>query len=134
MADYQILYWDEVPFGVRAYEDNKRVSKQLPMKFHKVIGVLCMVTGRTSQTDYVKGFVWGPRQTREGSAAEVAQQVHDELVAAYPPSRLVEIVRHYKDAQAAEPKISSIPSPEGSRSEGQDLPQTPRDGAKSEAA
>jgi hypothetical protein len=105
MADYQILYWDEVPYGVRAFEANKRVSRTLPMKFQKVIGVLCMVTGRTSSADYQKGFVWGPRQSREGSAEQVAQAVYDELLAAYPPSRLVEIVRQYKKSKVQNPKI-----------------------------
>ncbi len=101
MAEYQIMYWDDVPYGVRAFEDKKRVSKQLPMKFMKVIGVLCMVTGRTSQADFQKGFVWGPRQSREGNAEQVAQQLYDELIAAYPPHRLVEIVRQCKMAQKA---------------------------------
>jgi hypothetical protein len=110
MAEYQIMYWDELPYGVRAFEDKKRVSKQLPPKFMKVIGVLCMVTGRTSQADFQKGFVWGPRLSREGSAAEVAQQVHDELIAAYPPKRLVEIVRQYKNAQKAGSEIPNSKS------------------------
>lgn len=110
MADYQILYWDTIPFGVRAYEDTpalaggareKRVSKQLPMKFNKVIGVLSMVSGKTSQKDYQNGFVWGPRESREGSAEQVAQQVYDELIAAYPPKRLVEIVRQAKQDKNA---------------------------------
>lgn len=101
MAEYQILYWDEIPFGVRAYEENRRVSKQLPMKFQKVIGVVCMVTGRTSQQDYQEGFTWGARESREGSAEQVAQQIHDELVFAYPPSRLVGIVRRYKETKQA---------------------------------
>jgi hypothetical protein len=108
MADYQILYWDEVPFGVRAFEDKKRVSKQLPMKFHKVIGVLCMVTGRNSQQAYMNGFVWGPRESRGGSAEQVAQAVYEELIAAYPAGRLVEIVRQYKKAQPSKkPNVSS---------------------------
>ncbi len=101
MAEYQIMYWDDVPYGVRAFEDKRRVSKQLPMKFMKVIGVLCMVTGRTSQADFQKGFVWGPRQSREGSAEQVAQQLYDELIAAYTPGRLVEIVRQCKIEQKA---------------------------------
>ncbi len=102
MAEYQILNWGDLPYGVRAFEDKKRVSKQLPMKFQKVIGVLCMVSGKTSQADFQKGFIWGPRQSREGSAEQVAQQVYDELVAAYPPSRLVEIVRQHKNAKSRE--------------------------------
>jgi hypothetical protein len=107
MAEYQILYWDDVPYGVRAFEDKKRVSKQLPPKFMKVIGVLCMVTGRNSQADFQKGFVWGPRLSREGTAEQVAQQVRDETIAAYPPSRLVQIVREYKNAQVAKTEIPS---------------------------
>ena len=99
MADYQILYWGNVPYGVRAFEDKKRVSKQLPMKFQKLISVLCVTSGKTSQEDYKKGFVWGERRSRAGSAEQVAQQVYDELVAAYPPKRIVEIARKYKDAK-----------------------------------
>lgn len=101
MAEYQILWWDEIPFGVRAYEEHRRVSKQLPMKFQKVIGVVCMVTGRTSQQAYQEGFRWGACEARAGSAEQVVQEVHDELVAAYPPSRLVGIVRQHKIAQSA---------------------------------
>lgn len=101
MAEYQILYWDDLPYGIRAFEDKKRVSKQLPMKFQKVIGVLCMITGRNSQKDFQDGFVWGPRLSREGSAEQVAQALYDELVAAYPPKRLVEIVRQAKLAKDA---------------------------------
>lgn len=112
MADYQIMWWDQVPYGVRAFEEKKRVSRQLPMKFMKVIGVLCMVTGRTSQSDFQKGFIWGPRQCREGTAELVAQQVHDELVASYPPSRLVQIVRECKAAhQGDEPLDRSANEP-----------------------
>lgn len=101
MADYQILYWADVPYGVRAFEGQKRVSKQLPMKFQKVIGVLAMISGKTSQADYRDGFVWGPRLSREGSPEQVAQAIYEELIAAYPPQRLVEIVRRYKNAQSA---------------------------------
>ncbi len=61
-----------------------------------------MVSGKTSQADFQKGFIWGPRQSREGSAEQVAQQVYDELVAAYPPNRLVEIVRQHKNAKSRE--------------------------------
>ena len=108
MAEYQILYWDEVPYGVRAFEDKKRVSKHLPPKFMKVIGVLCMVTGRNSQSDFQKGFVWGARLSRVGTAEQVAQQVHDEIIAAYPPSRLVDIVRQYKNIQKGKTENQAV--------------------------
>lgn len=99
MADYQIMYWGDIPYAVRAFEDKKRVSKQLPNDFEKAIDAASMASGKTTQEDYQKGFRWGPRQSREGSADQVAQAVYDELVAAYPMSRLIEIARQYKNAK-----------------------------------
>jgi Virulence factor len=96
MAEYQIMYWGDIPYAVRAYEDKKRVSKQLPGDFEKAIDAASMASGKTTQEDYQKGFRWGPRESRDGSAAEVAQVVYDELVAQYPLMRLMELARNYK--------------------------------------
>lgn len=96
MAEYQIMYWGDIPYAVRAYEDKKRVSKQLPSDFEKAIDAACMAAGLTTQEEYQSGFRWGERATREGSAEEVAQAVYDELVAAYPLTRLMEMARSYK--------------------------------------
>ncbi len=97
MAEYQIMYWGEIPYAVRAFEDNKRVSKQLPSDFEKAIDAASMASGNTSQEEYQKGFRWGPRESREGSAADVAKAVYDELVAQYPLARLMEMARKYKN-------------------------------------
>ena len=96
MAEYQIMYWGDIPYAVRAYEDKKRVSKQLPGDFEKAIDAASMASGKTTQEDYQKGFRWGPRESRDGNAAEVAQAVYDELVAQYPLMRLMELARNYK--------------------------------------
>ncbi len=101
MAEYQIMYWGDIPYAVRAYEGKERVSRQLPTDFEKAIDAACMATGKTSQEDYQKGFRWGPRTPRDGNAAEVARAVHDELVAEYPLMRLMEIARGYKNAGTA---------------------------------
>ncbi len=103
MAEYQIMYWGEIPYAVRAYEGKQRVSKQLPGDFEKAVDAACMAAGATTQEDYQKGFKWGPRQARTGSAAEVAQGVHDELVAQYPFTRLMEIARNYKNPKSQDP-------------------------------
>jgi hypothetical protein len=98
MAEFQIMYWDDIPYAVRAYEGRKRVSKQLPGDFEKAIDAASMASGKTTQEDYQKGFRWGPREPRDGSAAEVAQAVYDELVAAYPLTRLMEMAREHKNS------------------------------------
>ena len=99
MAEYQIMYWDDIPYAVRAYEGTKRVSKQLPSEFEKAIDAVCMATGRTTQEEYQKGFRWHPRQSRDGSAEEVAQAVYDELISQYPFARLMEIARQSRNAK-----------------------------------
>jgi hypothetical protein len=96
MAEYQVMYWENIPYAVRAYEGSQRVSKQLPGDFEKAIDAASMASGKTTQEDYQKGFRWGPREIREGSAAEVAQAVFDELVTNYPLTRLLEMARNHK--------------------------------------
>jgi hypothetical protein len=46
MAEFQIMYWDDIPYAVRAYEGSKRVSKQLPTDFEKAIDAASMAAGR----------------------------------------------------------------------------------------
>ncbi len=99
MADYQIMYWGDIPYAVRAFEDKTRVSKQLPTDFEKAIDAASMTSGKTTQEDYQKGFRWGPRQSRNGNADEVAQAICNELIAEYPMTRLLEIARQYKIAK-----------------------------------
>jgi Virulence factor len=96
MTEVQIMYWGDIPYAVRAYEGSKRVSKQLPGDFEKAVDAASMASGKTTQEGYQKGFRWGPREPRDGSAAEVAQAVYDELVAAYPLTRLLEMARNHK--------------------------------------
>lgn len=96
MAEFQIMYWGDIPYAVRSFEGSKRVSKQLPLDFEKAIDAASMASGMTSQEDYQKGFHWGPRESREGTAGEVALAVYDELVAAYPLTRLLEMARPNK--------------------------------------
>lgn len=99
MAEYQIMYWGNIPYAVRAYEGDRRISKQLPGEFEKAVDAASMASGKTTQEAYQKGFRWGPREPREGSAEEVAQGVYDELVAAYPLTRLLEMARDHKNAE-----------------------------------
>lgn len=96
MAEYQIMYWDDIPYAVRAYEGGKRVSKQLPTEFEKAVDAASMASGKTTQEDYQKGFRWGARESRDGTAEEVAQAVYDELVEQYSATRLLELARGHK--------------------------------------
>ncbi len=93
MATVQIYYWKDIPYGVRAKDDQGRVTKQLPKAFEASVDAAAMADGQTEADQYQAGFRWGEAQERPGAAEEAAQAVVDEIVAAYPPSRLAKLAR-----------------------------------------
>jgi hypothetical protein len=93
MAQVRIMYWKEIPYGVRASDSGGRVSRQLPEGFQEAVDAAAMADGDTSQEAYQAGFSWGPPEERPGTAAEAADAVVAEIVAAYPPERLAQRAR-----------------------------------------
>ena len=93
MAQVQIYYWKNIPYGVRARDEKGRVTKQLPRVFEAAVDAAAMADGQTESEQYQAGFVWGGREDRPGSAEEAAQAVVDEIVAAYPAPRLAKLAR-----------------------------------------
>ena len=88
MARVRIMYWKEIPYGVRAQDDSGQVSRQLPLEFQEAIDNAAMLSGETSAEDYQARFRWGPAEERPGSAAEAADAAVAALVADYPAARL----------------------------------------------
>jgi len=56
-----------------------------------------MSDGDTSQEAYQAGFTWGPSEERPGSAADVADAVVAEIIAAYPKERLSSLAARGRD-------------------------------------
>ncbi len=88
MATVKIMYWKDIPYAVRASDEDGSCSQQLPSAFEAAVDRAAMAAGMTEQADYQSGFQWGEAEERAGTAEAVAGAVHDELVAAYPPDRL----------------------------------------------
>ena len=93
MATIKIMYWRDIPYALRTFDQDTKCSKQLPALFETSIDKAAMVSGLTDQDSYHSQFHWGKEETRPGTAEEVALEVHDELVAAYTPSRLEAMTR-----------------------------------------
>ena len=93
MAKVQIMYWKDVPYAVRASDDKGRISKQLPREFEAVVDAAAMAEGATEQSAYQAGFRWGDPEERPGAAAEVAEAVVAEIIAAYPSPRLAKLAK-----------------------------------------
>jgi ferric-dicitrate binding protein FerR (iron transport regulator) len=93
MARVRIMYWKEIPYGVRAQDDTGQVTRQLPPEFQEAIDTAAMQSGETSAEDYQAQFRWGAAEERPGAAAEAADAVVASIVAAYPASRLEALAR-----------------------------------------
>ena len=88
MAQVRIMYWKDIPYGVRAEDEGGRVSRQLPPEFQETVDAAAMAEGATSQDDYQAGFAWGGPRELPGPAAAIADAVVAEIVATYPKERV----------------------------------------------
>lgn len=81
MAEYQVLYWREIPSLVKATDATAEVSVRLPQRFSDAIDDAAMRAGATNTEAYLAGWQWGPIRQRPGTAREVAEAVAADLVA-----------------------------------------------------
>lgn len=86
MANYQVLYWREIPSLVKAIDATGEVSVRLPQRFHDAIDEAAMQVGATDTEAYLAGWHWGPDQQRPGTAREVAEAIAAGLAASIPLS------------------------------------------------
>ena len=86
MAQYQVLYWREIPSLVKATDATAEVCVRLPPRFSEAIDDAAMQAGATDTEAYLAGWQWGPIHERPGTAREVAEVIAGELVASTPLS------------------------------------------------
>jgi hypothetical protein len=82
MAIYQILYWQNIPSQVKAWDDLDEARLELAPRFMVRIDEAAQSQGLTSTDDYLGQWKWSDEQERPGTAAEVAEAVKKELEAA----------------------------------------------------
>jgi hypothetical protein len=79
MALYQILYWQNIPSQVKAWDDFDEVKLELPPRFAARIDQVAQSTGLTQTDDYLQQWRWSEEAERDGSPREVAEVVLREL-------------------------------------------------------
>jgi Virulence factor len=80
MARYQILYWQDVPSVIKAFDDDGGERKrQLPDWYQQEIDKRAMVQGLTGSDEYLEQWRWGEIEEREGTPDEVLDAVEREL-------------------------------------------------------
>jgi len=93
VTEVRILYWKDIPYGVRAIDGERRVTRKLPQAFEATVDAAAMAEGETEQSAYRAGFQWGPAQQRADDPEAVADAVVGELCQAYPRERLIKLAR-----------------------------------------
>jgi hypothetical protein len=83
MTRIQILYWQEIPSVVKVGE----AKRQLPDWFQQEIDRVAMEQGLLGSDAYLEQWEWRDLEPRDGSDAEIADQVAAELVERYSGSQ-----------------------------------------------
>jgi len=81
MANYKVLYWQEIPTQIKAEDDMDDVTVMLDDKFMQQVDILAAKRGLQSSDDYLAEWKWTEEEEREGSAQQVAEAVKAELEA-----------------------------------------------------
>ena len=79
MALYQVLYWQEFPSQIKAWDDADEVKVDLGVRFTEKIDSAAQTRGLTSTDDYLAQWKWSDEEERNGSAQEVADAIKAEL-------------------------------------------------------
>ncbi|UCH75495.1 MAG: virulence factor [Rhodospirillales bacterium] len=83
MADYTILYWQNIPSMVEAREGRAKKKLQLSDRFQVLIDAVAMRKGLVGTDAYIEQWRRGAPQSRAGDVEEVAAAVATELEQQY---------------------------------------------------
>ncbi len=81
MARYQILYWQDIPAQVKAWDAFDETKVELAPAFMERIDRTAQALGLTDTDAYLGQWTWSREQERPGTPEEVAEAVKDELEA-----------------------------------------------------
>ncbi len=81
MANYSILYWQDIPSVVEAKDENGVHKLELEPKFQAMIDLVAMRKELAGTDAYLEEWRRGKRLARDGTAEEVAIAVKAELEA-----------------------------------------------------
>jgi hypothetical protein len=84
MAEYQVLYWREIPSMVIVRGEGREVQGRLPQRYQDAIDEAAMAGGATDGDAYLEGWTWGPTQPCGGTPEEILQGVLAELERSHP--------------------------------------------------
>jgi methanogenic corrinoid protein MtbC1 len=79
VSKYQILFWQDMPSQVKAWDDFDEVKLDLPALFVERIDAAAQRLGLTQGDDYMAQFRWSDEAELPGTPDEVATRLRTEL-------------------------------------------------------
>lgn len=79
MAQYQVLYWREIPAQVRVFDGRRPVSAKMPERFQEEIDRVAMEEGLEGSDDYLAQWKWTKKLERPGTVDEVIEALLAKL-------------------------------------------------------
>jgi hypothetical protein len=83
-AKFQVLYWQNLPSEIKAWDDFDEVKISLPNRFAEMIDASAQKQGFIQADTYMAHLRWSDEAERAGSPREVAEAVKQELEARFP--------------------------------------------------
>ena len=83
-SKFQILYWQDIPSEVKAWDDFDEVKISLDNRFAERIDLSAQKQGFIQADTYMAHLRWGEEAERPGTPEEVAAAVKKELEARFP--------------------------------------------------
>ncbi len=84
MANFQILFWQNIPSQIKVWDDFDEIKIELPQKFIARIDSAAQKQGLTHGNDYLAQWKWSDEEERDGTVEEVAAIVQKEIEAKFP--------------------------------------------------
>jgi 5-methyltetrahydrofolate--homocysteine methyltransferase len=84
VSHYQILYWQDLPSSIKAWDDFEELKVDLPLRFTERIDAQAQKLGITKGDDYVAQLKWGDEKERPGAPADVVAALKAELEKQFP--------------------------------------------------
>ena len=87
VSKYQILYWQDLPSSVKAWDDFEELKVDLPPAFADRIDIQAQKLGLAKGDDYIAQLRWGDEREQVGSPAEVIAALRKEFEVALAAGR-----------------------------------------------
>ncbi len=81
MAQYQILYWRDIPVQIKLFVGKRPRSHQLPARYQNWVDRIAMAEGLTGTDAYLDLWQWSEKLEQTGEADEVLEELLRETEA-----------------------------------------------------